>query len=261
MDEAVYLSMLRLMAIIENRSYFDTLEDKAGGLLKEIDPHAKQTPYRLSKKRLRDYILENEGAEFWFRKERMALAGSNDSVLIKIGQNKRGHLAAFRGHWVRVIWFSTYGFSMGCLVQKVKVPKEVEAKLIPRGPYTKEEFYAGIDRTCPDTQVVVDGVRLVRSTKGEWVSIIPSEAALRNETKDDIPDGIRYQATEPIPSSTYSCHVHYLKHDGKWLRLRATADEFAAGACQHLPLGVWVVVYDPATRREAYKTRTTDGWK
>jgi len=125
-----------LMDIIENRSYFDTLDDEVGQLIKKIDPLQKQSVYRQAKNDLFKFVTRHRGEMFRFRKERMSLRSVNDSVLIKVGPKKRGHLAAYRGEWIRVIWHSTYGFSMDCLVHKVKVTKEVEKQLVPRGPYT-----------------------------------------------------------------------------------------------------------------------------
>ena len=43
------LGTLLLMAIIENRSYFDTLDDEVGRLIKNIDGRQKQMAYRQAK--------------------------------------------------------------------------------------------------------------------------------------------------------------------------------------------------------------------
>ena len=110
MAEGAALGILTFMAIIENRSYFDTLDDEVGQLIKKIDPLAKQSVYRQAKNDLFKYVTRHRGEMFRFRKERMSLRSVNDSVLIKVGPKKRGHLAAYRGEWIRVIWHSTYGY-------------------------------------------------------------------------------------------------------------------------------------------------------
>ena len=119
MDGPIFLGITTSMDIIENRSYFDTLDDEVGKLIKKIDPLQKQSVYRQAKNDLFKYVTRHRGAMLRFRKQRLALESVNDSVLIKIGPKKRGHLAAYRGEWIRVIWHSTYGFSMDCPREKI----------------------------------------------------------------------------------------------------------------------------------------------
>ena len=112
MAKSPALGTLLFMEIIENRSYFDTLDDEVGQLVKKIDPLQKQSVYRQAKNDLFKYVTRHRGEMFRFRKERLSLRTVNDSVIIKVGPKKRGHLAEYRGEWIRVIWHSTYGFSM-----------------------------------------------------------------------------------------------------------------------------------------------------
>ena len=62
-----------LMDIIENRSYFDTLDDEVGQLIKKIDPLQKQSVYRQAKNDLFKYVTRHRGAMLRFRKQRLAL--------------------------------------------------------------------------------------------------------------------------------------------------------------------------------------------
>ena len=186
MAEGAALGIPTFMAIIENRSYFDTLDDEVGQAVRKIDPRAKQSIYRESKADLFELVSRRKGVVLQFRKKRMSLEEVNDSVLIKIGPAKRGHLSAYRGEWVRVIWSSTYGFSMNCLVHKLKVTPEMEKKLMLRGPYTNEEFTDEVAKAYPFRDVTVDGLSLVRSAKGIWISPIPTYRALKNLEMDEI---------------------------------------------------------------------------
>ncbi len=180
------------MDIKENRSYFDSLEDDIGKLIQDIDPSDKQLVYRKAKKDLRKAFERRKSQFFYFRKGRMGLEESNDSVLIKVGPKKRGHLAAYKGEWVRVHWISTYGFSMECAVQKVKVPKGLEASLIPADGLSSAEFTSDIALRYPKNRAQVDGKPMIRGIRGEWVSATPTDEALQNREKDEIPDGVSY---------------------------------------------------------------------
>lgn len=248
------------MPIIDNKSYFDTLDDEVSRLLAKINPSDNQPEYRKSKKRLEAYVLRHRGEMFRFRKERMALVGSNDSVLIKVGPAKRGHLAAYRGHWVRVIWYGTYGFSMDCLVHKVKMTKDVEAKLIPRGPYTKEEFTEEMAKFHPFSSVIVDGETLVRAQSGCWVSPIPTEKALDNLEKDEIPDGTFYHRKVPRDSGPGYNMVGYRKHAGFWIRTYVTREELDAGDFDWAPVGARFHVDRVGDIPSGTFIRTQDGW-
>ncbi len=249
------------MLIIENRSYFDTLDDEVSKLVAEIDPSDNQFEYRKSKKRLEAYVLRRRGEMFRFRKERMSLVGSNDSVLIKVGPAKRGHLAAYRGHWVRVIWYGTYGFSMDCLVHKVKMTKDLEARLIPRGPYTKKEFTAEMAKFYPFRSVIVDGETLVRAQSGRWVSPIPTEKALDNLEKDEIPDGTYHHRQVPRGSGSGYDMVGYRKHAGFWIRTYVTREELNSGEFDWAPAGARFHVDRIGDLPSGTFIRTQDGWK
>ena len=85
------------MPIKENRSYFDSLADVVGKRIKQLNPSDKQAVYRKAKKELRRAFERLKCQFFYFRKGRMGLEESNDSVLIKVGPKKRGHLAAYKG--------------------------------------------------------------------------------------------------------------------------------------------------------------------
>lgn len=249
------------MEVIENKSYFDTLNDEVGRLIAEINPSDNQSDYRKSKKRLEAYVLRHRGQMFRFRKERMALVGSNDSVLIKVGPAKRGHLAAYRGHWIRVIWYGTYGFSMDCLVHKVKMPNDLEDKLIPRGPYTKEEFTEEMAKNYPFRSVVVEGETLLRAQSGRWVSPIPTEKALDNLEKDEIPDGnYHYRKVLRTSGSGYDM-VGYHKYAGLWIKTIVTREELNSGKLDWLPVGVRVSVERAGDLPRGSLIRTQDGWK
>ena len=251
------------MVIIENRSYFDTLDDEVGQAVRKIDPKAKQSVYRESKAELFKLVRRHNGAFFQFRKKSLALEEVNDSVLIKIGPSKRGHLSAYRGEWVRATWFSTYGFSMSCLVHKVKVSPEIEKKLMLRGPYTKEEFTDEVAKAYPFRDVTVDGHPLVRSAKGVWLSPIPTYRALKNLEKDEIPDGVRHLYQPPRKKGEYSnpTMVEYFKYAGLWIKSNAPREEINSGELDWIPVGVRVYVGWSGETPSGWCIRTTDGWK
>jgi hypothetical protein len=249
-----------LMDIIENRSYFDTLDDEVGQLIKKINPKAKQSVYRQAKNDLFKYVTRHRGEMFRFRKERMSLRSVNDSVLIKVGPKKRGHLAAYRGEWIRVIWHSTYGFSMDCLVHKVKVTKEVEQQLVPRGPYTKEEFTPELARAYPFPYVTVDGLVMVRSTKGNWVSSIPTDKALQNLEADEIPDGVTHHKRDITESSVYPTLVGYHKYAGLWIKTHGSREDITSGKLDWIPVGVRVYVDRSGDTPSGWSARTQEGW-
>jgi hypothetical protein len=250
-----------LMDIIENRSYFDTLDDEVGQLIKKIDPLQKQSVYRQAKNDLFKYVTRHRGEMFRFRKERMSLRSVNDSVLIKVGPKKRGHLAAYRGEWIRVIWHSTYGFSMDCLVHKVKVTKEVEQQLVPRGPYTKEEFTPELASAYPFRDVIVEGLHMVRSTKGNWVESKPTDMALENKETDEIPDGIKYY--KPVLRDGYACVYleGYHKYAGLWIKTHASREDVTSGKLDWIPVGGRVYVDRSGDIPSGWSVRTTGGWK
>ena len=77
-----------LMAIIENRSYFDTLDDEVGRLIKNIDGRQKQMAYRKAKADLFKYAIRHGAQMFRFRKERMSLSSVNDSVRPNTGSGR-----------------------------------------------------------------------------------------------------------------------------------------------------------------------------
>jgi hypothetical protein len=251
------------MSVIENRSYFDALDDEVGQLIKKIDPKAKQSVYRESKAELFKLVRRRNGALFQFRKKRLSLEEVNDSVLIKIGPSKRGHLSAYRGEWVRVTWYSTYGFSMNCLVQTVKVKPEAEKRLMLRGPYTKEEFTDEVAKAYPFHGVTVDGLPLVRSAKGIWLSPIPTYRALKNLEKDEIPDGIRYLYQPPKKKGEYSNPTmeEYFKHAGLWIKSYASREDINSGKLDWIPVGVRVYVHWSGDIPSGWSVRTQEGWK
>jgi hypothetical protein len=250
-----------LMDIIENRSYFDTLDDEVGQAVRKIDPKAKQSVYRESKAELFKLVRRRNGAFFQFRKKRLALEEVNDSVLIKIGPSKRGHLSAYRGEWVRVTWYSTYGFSMNCLVHKVKVKPEAEKQLMLRGPYTKEEFTDEVAKAYPFRDVTVEGLHMVRSTKGNWVESKPTDLALENKETDEIPDGITYY--KPVFKDEYACIYleGYHKYGGLWIKTHASREDVTSGKLDWIPVGGRVYVDRSGDIPSGWSVRTTDGWK
>jgi hypothetical protein len=232
------------MEIIENRSYFDTLDDEVGQLIKKIDPLQKQSVYRQAKNDLFKFVTRHRGEMFRFRKERMSLRTVNDSVLIKIGPKKRGHLAAYRGEWIRVIWHSTYGFSMDCLVHKVKVTKEVEQQLVPRGPYTKEEFTPELASAYPFPYVTV-----------------PTDKALQNLEADEIPDGVTHHKRDITESSVYPTLVGYHKYAGLWIKTHGSREDITSGKLDWIPVGGRVYVDRSGDIPSGWSVRTTDGWE
>jgi hypothetical protein len=253
--------IITYMAIIENRSYFDTLDDEVSRLIAEINPSDNQFIYRKSKKRLEAYVLRHRGEMFRFRKEALSLVGSNDSVLIKVGPAKRGHLAAYRGHWVRVIWYGTYGFSMDCLVHKVKMPKNQEPQLILRGPYTKDEFTDALKNFYPFNSVSVDGQILIRSIKGNWISSIPTDKALDNLEKDEFPDWVRYYRPIKQEGDSYTRMVEYRKFAGVWIKTHVTREDVTSGRLDWIPVGGRVYVDRSGDIPSGWNVRTSEGWK
>jgi hypothetical protein len=262
MAEGAALGILTFMAIIENRSYFDTLDDEVGQSVRKIDPRAKQSIYRESKADLFELVSRRKGVVLQFRKKRMSLEEVNDSVLIKIGPSKRGHLSAYRGEWVRVIWSSTYGFSMNCLVHKLKVTPEMERKLMLRGPYTKEEFTDEVAKAYPFRDVTVDGLSLVRSAKGIWISPIPTYRALKNLEMDEIPDGVRHLHQPSKKKGEYSnpTMVEYFKYAGLWIKSHASREDINTGKLDWIPVGVRVYVDRSGDIPSGWSVRTQDGW-
>jgi hypothetical protein len=248
------------MGIIENRSYFDTLGDDVNQMLNDIIPLNFKGKCRSLKKELKAYVLRRRGVELDFLHHRLALDGINDSVLIKIGPKKRGHLAAFRGYWVRVIWFGRSGFTMNCLVYKIKITKKMEKTLIPRGPYTKEEFTDEVSKFYYLRHAVVDGEQLVRSTKGQWVSSVPTDRALMNLEKDEIPDGSTYQ--KPVKEEYSTLLVGYHKLKGYWIKDFVSRQEVDDGELDWVPVGVILTVVDwSEDSRYTLLLRTKDGWE
>jgi hypothetical protein len=249
------------MPIIENRSYFDALDDEVGQLIKKIDPKSKQSAYRQSKDALLSSISRQRGAMFRFRKQYLSLYSVNDSVIIKVGPTKKGHLAAYRGKWVRVIWYGTYGFSMDCLVHNVKVSAELEQKLMLRGPYTKEEFTDEVAKAYPFPGVKVDDLPLIRSTKGAWVSAVPADNALENLEKDEIPDGTEYWKPTRQERTSLPYMVAYRKFAGFWIKTSASREEISSGELDWIPVGARVYVDRSGSIPRGWNVRTEDGWK
>ena len=261
MDLLVGSGITISMAIIENRSYFDTLDDEVGQAVRKIDLKAKQSVYRESKAELFKLVKRRNGAFFQFRKKRLSLEEVNDSVLIKIGPAKRGHLAAYRGEWVRVTWYSTYGFSMNCLVHKVKVSPELEKKLMLRGPYTKEEFTDEVAKAYPFRDVTVDGTVMLRSARGSWVSSVPTDKALDNLEKDEIPDGATHYRTVTEDGKS-SQHIEtYHKFAGVWIKSYASREEINSGSLDWVPAGTKVYVRRLWDIPGGLIVRTADGWR
>lgn len=236
------------MTITENQSYLDTLDDEVGQAVRGIDYTVNQTQHRKNKQAIVDALQKGEFEVFGFRKQRMGLEQVNQSVLIKIGPKKRGHLAAYRGSWVRVVWLSTYGgYTMNCAVQRLTLSEAVENSLIPCGPYAREEFTEDVASRHPYGHAIVDDQRMMRLKDGRWIRSTPTAAALRGEETDDIPDGWHGYLPDFGP---------FRKHAGRWVRLMVTQAEYDDGAGLELPLGT--VIYVEGTHR---KVRTENGWK
>ncbi len=249
------------MDIKENRSYFDSLEDDIGKLIQDIDPSDKQLVYRKAKKDLRKAFERRKSQFFYFRKGRMGLEESNDSVLIKVGSKKRGHLAAYKGEWVRVHWISTYGFSMECAVQKVKVPKGLEASLIPADGLSSAEFTSDIALRYPKNRAQVDGKPMIRGIKRKWVSATPTDAALQNREKDEIPDGVSYYKPIEQLGNAYLYLEQYHKYAGHWIKTHATREDLTTGKLDWVPVGGRVYVDWSGDIPSGWNVRTADGWK
>lgn len=249
------------MDIKENRSYFDSLEDDIGKLIQDIDPSDKQLVYRKAKKDLRKAFERRKSQFIYFRKGRMGLEESNDSVLIKVGPKKRGHLAAYKGEWVRVHWISTYGFSMECALQKVKVPKSLEASLIPADGLSSAEFTPDIALRYPKNRAQVDGKPMIRGIRGEWVSATPTDEALQNREKDEIPDGVSYDKPIERPGNDYLYMEQYHKYAGYWIKTYATREDLTTGKLDWVPVGGKVYVDRCGDIPSGWNVRTADGWK
>jgi len=243
------------MEIIENKSYLDTLDDEIGRAVRAIDWKAGQKQHKINKQAITDALSKVSCVSIGFRKERMNLNRVNESVLIKIGPKKRGHLAAYCGSWVRLVWLYTYGgYTMVCAVQKLEISKEVEETLLPCGPYTMDSFTKEIQVGHPYGHAMVDGEPMIRISDGRWIKSTPTDAALENKEKDDIPDG----NTAWKKTGVYAT---YLKHNGCWVRTSLTRCEFEDGACLELPLGSRIFVSGDSAHGHTYYTRTKDGWK
>ena len=249
------------MPIKENRSYFDSLADVAGKRIKQLNPSDKQAVYRKAKKELRRAFERLKCQFFYFRKGRMGLEESNDSVLIKVGPKKRGHLAAYKGEWVRVHWISTYGFSMECAVQKVKMPKGMEGSLIPADGLSSAEFTPDIALRYPKNRAQVDGKPMIRGIRGEWVSATPTDEALQNREKDEIPDGVSYDKPIERPGNDYLYMEQHHKYAGHWIKTHATREDLTTGKLDWVPVGGRVYVDRCGDIPSGWNVRTGDGWK
>lgn len=249
------------MDIIENRPYFDSLADVVGKRIKELNPSDKQAVYRKAKKELRRALERRKCQLFYFRKGRMGLEESNDSVLIKVGSKQRGHLAAYKGEWVRVHWISTYGFSMECAVQRVKVAKSLEASLIPADGLSSAEFTPDIALRYPKNRAQVDGKPMVRGIRSEWVSATPTDEALQNREKDEIPDGVSYYKPIERPGNDYLYMEQYHKYAGLWIKTYATREDLSTGKLDWIPVGGKVYVDRCGDIPSGWNVRTADGWK
>ncbi len=249
------------MEIIENRPYFDTLDDKVGKLIRQLNPSDKQSDYRKAKKEIRRAFERRKCQFFYFRKGRMGLEDSNDSVLIKVGPKKRGHLAAYKGEWVRVHWISTYGFSMECAIQKVKVPKSLEALLITADGLSSAEFTPDIALRYPKNRAQVDGKPMIRGIRSEWVSATPTDEALQNREKDAIPDGVSYYKPIERPGNDYLYMEQYHKYAGLWIKTHATREDLTTGKLDWVPVGGKVYVDRCGEIPSGWNVRTSDGWK
>jgi len=248
------------MPIAENRSYFDSLEEAVGKLIRELNPRDKQSVYRKAKNDLRRKFERRKCQFFYFRKGRMGLEESNDSVLIKVGPKKRGHLAGYKGEWVRIHWISTYGFSMECAVQVVKVPKNVEATLIPAGDLSAEEFTEDVAARYPKDRVLVEGRSMIRSINRTWVSATPTDAALCNFEKDDIPDGVNCYKPIKQPGNAYLYLEQYHKYAGHWIKTHASREDLTTGKLDWVPVGGRVYVDRSGEVPSGWSIRTTAGW-
>jgi len=243
------------MAIIENKSYLDTLDDEIGRAVRAIDWSAGQKQHKINKQAITDALSKVSCVSIGFRKERMNLNRVNESVLIKIGPKKRGHLAAYCGSWVRLVWLYTYGgYTMVCAVQKLEISKEVEETLLLCGPYTKDNFTKEIQVGHPYGHAMVDGERMIRISDGRWIKSTPTDAALENKEKDDIPDG----NTAWKKTGGYAT---YLKYNGRWVRTYITRAEFDDGACMELPLGTNITIGADGINPDSHQRRTETGWK
>lgn len=261
MAEWSALGTPQFMDIIENRPYFDTLEDQVGKLIRELNPSDKQSDYRKAKKELRRAFERRKCQFFYFRKGRMGLEEVNESVLIKVGPKKRGHLAAYKGEWVRVYWISTYGFSMECAIQKVKVPKDVETSLIPSDGLSRDEFTDDVSARYPRNRAQVDGMPMIRGIKGAWVSATPTDAALQNLEKDEIPDGMSYYKPIKQPENAYLYLEQYHKYAGLWIKTHASREDLTSGQLDWVPVGGRVYVDRSGDIPSGWSIRTASGWE
>jgi hypothetical protein len=243
------------MAVNENKSYLDTLDDEIGRAVRAIDWSVGQKQHKINKQAITNALEKVPHEKIGFRKERMNLNRVNESVLIKIGPKKRGHLAAYCGSWVRLVWLYTYGgYTMVCAVQKLEISKEVEETLLPCGPYTKNNFTKEIQVRHPYGHAMVDGDPMIRISDGRWIKSTPTDAALENKEKDDIPDGNNAWKNT-------GGYATYQKQNGRWVRTSLTRCEFEDGACLELPIGSRIFVSGDSTNGHTYYTRTKDGWK
>jgi len=261
MAEGSALGTPQFMDIIENRPYFDTLDDKVGKLIRELNPSDKQSDYRKAKKEIRKAFERRKSQFFYFRKGRMGLEDSNDSVLIKVGAKKRGHLAAYKGEWVRVHWISTYGFSMECAVQKVKLPKSIEESLIPAVDLSTKEFTEAVASRYPKNRVLVDGEPMIRTAKRTWVRATPTDAALQNLEKDEIPDGVSYYKPIKQPGNAYLYMEQYHKYAGQWIKTHASREDLTSGRLDWVPVGGRVYVDRSGDIPSGWSIRTAAGWE
>lgn len=247
------------MPIAENRSYFDSLEDAVGKLIKELNPRDKQSVYRKAKNDLRREFERRKCQFFYFRKGRMGLEESNDSVLIKVGPKKRGHLAGYKGQWVRIHWISTYGFSMECAVQKVKLPKSIEVSLIPAVDLSTKEFTEAVASRYPKNRVLVDGEPMIRTAKRTWVRATPTDAALQNLEKDEIPDGVNFYKTIKQPGNAYQHLEQYHKYASLWIKTHASRGDLTSGKLDWVPVGGRVYVDRSGEVPSGWSIRTEAG--
>jgi len=102
---------------------------------------------------------------------------------------------------------------------------------------------------------------LIRGIKGIWVSATPTDAALQNLEKDEIPDGVGYYKTIRQPGSAYLLRKHYHKFAGLWIKTHASREELTSGKLDWIPVGGRVHVERSGDILSGWSVRTSDGWK
>lgn len=148
---------------------------------------------------------------------------------------------------------------MECAVKRVKLPKTMGESLIPAGELSAKEFTEEVAAKYPKNRVVVDGEPMIRTAKRTWVRATPTDAALQNLEKEEIPDGVRYYKPIRQPGNAYLYLEQYHKYAGLWIKTHASREDLTSGQLDWVPVGGRVYVDRSGEIPSGWSIRTAAG--